>query len=344
MSTEPYYNHEIVKEEDVPIADLNRFQFKSDRVKKIVLNPKTWDNSLTSALAESIKKNGFIPNYFGKTLHKDIYPYMPLTFVLYLGDDGKYRVPQGLHRFVAARLAGLKSIPCYVNKRKKYSKSQTEEFKAIIDFMERNKGKPGYHDLLQSWDLPGVTWKARDDSERVFKNFQLLSMTYTGRSVLDIACNTGYFAIRAALLGAEYVEGFDLIPQTIDLANRIAEAFQLKCKYKFTPSEFWDYEPPRKFDIIFCNQAIYHFTTKHRSKCLGDQDEVLDRISSWTRLLFLMYTKVDSASPSSDPTEGYYPTSAKLTSDLQKRGFKTIKIVKRPGMMRTHVIASKWAE
>lgn len=341
MSTEPYYNHEIVKE-DVPIDDLNRFRFKSDWIKERVLNPLKWGENHISALVRSIKKNGFIPNYFGKTLHRDIYPYMPLTFVLYLGDDGKYMVPQGLHRFSAARHAGLKRIPCYVNKRKKYSEAQIEEFKAIVDLMERNKGKDGYRDLLQSWDLPGATWKGRDDSELIFRKFGLLPMTYTGRSVLDIACNTGYFAIRAALLGAEYVEGFDVLPRTVDLANRIAEAFQLKCEYRFAPSEFWDYEPPRKFDVIFCNQAIYHFTTKHRSKCLGDQDEVLDRISSWTRLLFLMYTKVDSVSPSPDPTEGYYPSSAKLTSDLQKRGFKTIRILKRPGIIRTHVVASKW--
>jgi len=334
-----YYEFEVVKKK-TSIEDLDRFVFSSSFAEEMVKNPEKFSGAYPfEKLVESIKKHGFVPNFLGNTLHGDIYPYIPLSFML-LEKDGKLRVVHGVHRMTAAKLAGIREIEYYTQVEKTYSQEQLNEFRNIVDFMNTRKGNPGYKDLFQTWEFPNCTFNSRDNSEKIFEQFRFPINTFAGRSVLDIACNTGYFAVRAALLGAEYVEGFDVIPETVELANRIAKNFDLKCEYNFFPCEFWDYKPSRQFDIVFCNQAIYHFTTKHRSKCLGDQDEVLDRISSWCKALFLMFTFVDSKAPIAG--EGYYPSSLKLISDLEKRGFKTVIIYDHDDTAKSHVIASRF--
>jgi predicted O-methyltransferase YrrM len=327
-----------VRCEDVDIADVSRFRFSSKEAEELVRNPQPTEHLLW--IAESIREHGFIPNYDGYSYpeHRDVNPYAPHSFVLMEREDGTLDVLVGVRRLAAARLLGLKTVPAYVARPKNYSEWQLNRFRQIAEKLEKM-------DIYESWELPGGIYVSkRDKSREIFEYFTSIVPTqaFAGRTVLDIACSTGYFAIRAANLGASYVEGFDVRGDVIEIAKEIAETFNFPSEVKFFQCEFWDYKPSRKFDIVFCNQAIYHFTTKHRSKCLGNQDEVLDRISSWTDKLLLMYTYVDAPSPWINPEEGYYPTSEKITEDLQKRGFKTV-IIKHfmPGGKK-HVVASKW--
>jgi len=341
MNIQPaYYKSEIVPER-VGIENLSKFTFNSELAERMVKSGKYENGYPYEKLVESIKKYGFIPNFTGKTLHRDSFHYLPESFVVIEREDGTYLVPRGTHRFIAAMLAGLKKIPCYVQKRKHYTSEQLEDFRKIA---EEIKSFSGPHiTIYESWKFPGGSkYKGRDDSDSIFRGFNVPYQLFPGRSVLDIACSTGYFAIRAAFYGASYVEGFDVNEGAIEIAKKIAKAFNLKAKTVFKTCEFWDYKPDRQFDIVFCNQAIYHFTTKHRSKCFGNPSDVLDRISHWTKHVLLMYTYVDSKSPWKNPDEGYYPSSERLTDDLKRRGFKTVAITHILKGAKKHVVASRW--
>src|SRR6516162_3521297 len=62
-----------------------------------------------------------------------------------------------------------------------------------------------------------------------------------GRRVLDIACNSGFWSVQCALLGAEVV-GFDARPELIEQANFIKGIVGLD-NLEFQTLDFWDMRP-----------------------------------------------------------------------------------------------------
>lgn len=331
--------YEVV-EETVDLTDLSKFIFTSDFAKMWVEKPEFLlkdPHYPYRKLVDSIKQHGFQPNFPDRPYHGEIFGEYRTALVLDgRHGDGKFNVSYGgPHRMAAARMAGLNEIRCYVLKPRTYSPEQLSEFKEAAAYMEKH-GNCKY----QSWTFPGGSrLEGRDDSRKIFNSFNLPFSIFTGRSVLDIACNTGYFAVQAALSGASEIAGFDVAAETIEAASMIAHAARLSCPYEFQTSEFWDYPFDRAYDIVFCNQAMYHFTSRHRSKCLGTIDDMLDRIAQVTGRLLLMYTYVDVDDPPSKDG-GYYPSSYQLTVDLIERGFSKVLIDQVYGPKK-HVIAIK---
>ncbi len=80
-----------------------------------------------------------------------------------------------------------------------------------------------------------------------------------GKRVLDIACNSGFWSIQCALLGAEVV-GFDARPDLIEqatLLKRIVGASNVS----FKVLDFWDMSPQSlggRFDVVLCLGILYH--------------------------------------------------------------------------------------
>lgn len=80
-----------------------------------------------------------------------------------------------------------------------------------------------------------------------------------GKRVLDIACNSGFWSMQCALLGADVV-GFDARPELIEQANLIKSIVGInKVQYKLL--DFWDMSPESldgKFDIVLNLGILYH--------------------------------------------------------------------------------------
>jgi tRNA (mo5U34)-methyltransferase len=80
-----------------------------------------------------------------------------------------------------------------------------------------------------------------------------------GKRVLDIACNSGFWSIQCALMGAEVV-GFDARPELIaqaDLLRRITGAETAE----FRMLDFWDMSPETlggTFDVVLNLGFLYH--------------------------------------------------------------------------------------
>jgi tRNA (mo5U34)-methyltransferase len=83
--------------------------------------------------------------------------------------------------------------------------------------------------------------------------------SFKGKRVLDIACNSGFWSIQCALLGAEVV-GFDARPELIEEANllkRITGADNVE----FRVLDFWRMSPEAlggEFDVVLNLGFLYH--------------------------------------------------------------------------------------
>jgi SAM-dependent methyltransferase len=83
-----------------------------------------------------------------------------------------------------------------------------------------------------------------------------------GKRILDIACNSGFWSIQCALLGAEVV-GFDARPELIEQANFIKSIVGID-NVAFKILDFWDMSPRSldgTFDIVLNLGILYHLPT-----------------------------------------------------------------------------------
>ena len=80
-----------------------------------------------------------------------------------------------------------------------------------------------------------------------------------GKRVLDIACNSGFWSIQCALLGAEVV-GFDARSDLIDQGNLIKSIVGIN-NVEFKVLDFWDMSPQSldgTFDVVLSLGILYH--------------------------------------------------------------------------------------
>jgi len=79
----------------------------------------------------------------------------------------------------------------------------------------------------------------------------------SGKSVLDIGCNAGFFSVQAKKRNADYVLGIDLSDGFLKQAEFVREVLGLEIDYeKMGPCEVA--KLGGKFDIVFCLGVIYH--------------------------------------------------------------------------------------
>jgi 2-polyprenyl-3-methyl-5-hydroxy-6-metoxy-1,4-benzoquinol methylase len=80
-----------------------------------------------------------------------------------------------------------------------------------------------------------------------------------GKRILDIACNSGFWSVQCALLGADVV-GFDARPELVEQASLIKAIVGLE-NVEFRLLDFWDMSPESlggKFDVVLNLGILYH--------------------------------------------------------------------------------------
>ena len=105
-----------------------------------------------------------------------------------------------------------------------------------------------------------------DDPRRPLQRFrhfmpylvQAAGGTLKGKRVLDIACNSGFWSIQCAFLGAEVI-GFDARAQLIEQAN-LLKSITGANNVQFTVLDFWQMDPHElgQFDIVLNLGFLYH--------------------------------------------------------------------------------------
>jgi tRNA (mo5U34)-methyltransferase len=82
-----------------------------------------------------------------------------------------------------------------------------------------------------------------------------------GTRILDMACNSGFWSLQCALLGAEVV-GFDGRPELIEQANLMKSIVGVD-NVQFKVLDFWEMSPQAlggTFDIVLNLGLLYHLT------------------------------------------------------------------------------------
>jgi len=81
-----------------------------------------------------------------------------------------------------------------------------------------------------------------------------------GKRILDIACNSGFWAIQCALLGAKEVVGFDARAELIEQANFL-KSITGADNVEFRVLDFWQMSPEMlggTFDVVLNLGFLYH--------------------------------------------------------------------------------------
>lgn len=104
-----------------------------------------------------------------------------------------------------------------------------------------------------------------------------------GRTVLDLGCNLGVYAIEAARLGARMATGIDIQPNVIAAANQLREFFGLaNCRFEavdLTAAKARDAVEPR--DIVLAFAVYDHLVDRHKEVQPWDRENNYLDITEW---------------------------------------------------------------
>lgn len=90
---------------------------------------------------------------------------------------------------------------------------------------------------------------------------KLLGGDLSGKRVLDLGCNAGFWSLQAIESGCEFVVGIDGRKMHIDQANLVFEAKNIESsRYQFIEADVFDvnYEELGEFDIVLYLGLMYH--------------------------------------------------------------------------------------
>ena len=117
----------------------------------------------------------------------------------------------------------------------------------------------------------------------------------SGKSVLDLGCNAGFFSVKMKQRGASYVLGVDVSPKYIAQAKFVSRYLGLSIDYRVASVYEFLLANPQKFDYVIFLGLFYHL----RHPLL-----VLDRVSEITVETMYFQTMIRGRTPAtvSDPT------------------------------------------
>lgn len=138
---------------------------------------------------------------------------------------------------------------------------------------------------------PGVEIHSKHEPERL--DFMKSHVEFSGRTVLDIGCNTGFFLFELLQAGATHVTGYEGSTAHADFVREAASLLGLD-KRLATHSQYFDFESVAEhFDIALLLNVLHHVGDDYGDQALSiDQARVsilrqLNRMSGHVdRLVF----------------------------------------------------------
>jgi ubiquinone/menaquinone biosynthesis C-methylase UbiE len=135
-----------------------------------------------------------------------------------------------------------------------------------MELTERQQNELDYH-KERAREHAGVlnnpfSWAVLENPSSIWWNAywsmyaQLSSLDLKGKKVLVVGCGFGDDALRIAKLGAD-VYAFDLSPDSLSIAQQLAEREELSVSFKQMPAETLDYENDF-FDVILARDILHH--------------------------------------------------------------------------------------
>jgi 2-polyprenyl-3-methyl-5-hydroxy-6-metoxy-1,4-benzoquinol methylase len=154
-----------------------------------------------------------------------------------------------------------------------------------------------------------------------------------GKRVLDIACNSGFWSIQCALLGADVV-GFDARPELIREAELVKSIVGVN-NARFEVRDFWDMTPDAlggTFDVVLNLGLLYH---------LPDPLAVLAHTKAMSHGTMLLDTTVDL---SAQPLISLLWEEARDVSATACGGIAAFPTKSAISLMLKHLVFRDWTE
>jgi 2-polyprenyl-3-methyl-5-hydroxy-6-metoxy-1,4-benzoquinol methylase len=153
-----------------------------------------------------------------------------------------------------------------------------------------------------------------------------------GKQVLDIACNSGFWSIQCALLGAN-VTAFDARAELIEQANLIKSIVGVD-NVDFQVLDFWKMSPERlgTFDVVLCLGILYH---------LPKPLEALELIASMAQGHVLVDTQI---SPSQDSIVKLYWEESDDIRSASNAGVVAYPSKSAMDLLLRHIGVADWFE
>jgi len=160
----------------------------------------------------------------------------------------------------------------------------------------------------------------------------ILGESFHSSSVLDMACNHGYFSVEAAFHGARKVVGVDLRPENIAKANFLKNYFRTE-NVEFRVQNVYDLDASEEFDVVYNLGLFYHITDpyllmKHTYDMCG-KFAVVDSImhKEPVSAFLQMVNKDVSSHAEGDFVVELHPTYRAMIDLMHAVGFKDIREV-----------------
>ncbi len=160
----------------------------------------------------------------------------------------------------------------------------------------------------------------------------ILGGSFHSSTVLDMACNHGYFSVEAAFYGAKKVVGVDLRTENIAKANFLKNYFQVE-NVQFRVQNVYDLDPSEKFDVVYNLGLFYHITDPYllmqHTYDMCEKFAVIDSIMHKEPVsAFLQMVNKDISSHSEgDYVVELHPTYRAMIDLMHAVGFKDVKEV-----------------
>ncbi len=159
--------------------------------------------------------------------------------------------------------------------------------------------------------------------------------TLKGKRVLDIACNSGFWSIQCALLGAAEVVGFDARPELVEQANLVKSIVGLD-NVRFQQMDFWEMSPSRLggvFDVVLNLGILYHLPKPlealELTKAMAMEHIVLDTVICAERgaLIRVGWEEPEDIRAAVSPGIVMYPTRRAIDLMLKHLGVPKFQFV-----------------
>lgn len=162
---------------------------------------------------------------------------------------------------------------------------------------------------------------------------QVCGGSLSGKRVLDLGCNAGFWSLAAVEAGADFVLGVDARRMHIDQANLVFEAKGVDPgRYRFELGDIFDLDlGEERFDVALCLGLLYHVSTPF---------QLLERISEWNTDLLVIdttlatgvygpYFKIvgqDLEDPraAADLPVALHPTAQAVVALVKRYGYRTV--------------------
>jgi tRNA (mo5U34)-methyltransferase len=139
----------------------------------------------------------------------------------------------------------------------------------------------------------------------------------TETSVLDMGCNSGYFAVQCRLRGARKVVAVDSLNRSIEQATFISQHFGVEIELVNRDAHVFVLTTDERFDFIIFSRVFYH---------LRYPTLVFDRLAEMAKTRLIMLTEVLGGGEIMEPNENYSVDEKNL---LESRAYPKLTFIEK---------------